>query len=151
LQDRPAGLLGVEQVDVPHAAADDDRVGVQDVDDGGYRLAELRAQPAERGPGRAVALAGPLYDLAHAQALAREALVVPLQRRTADGSLDAAAPAAVAREVLAWNRVVAPLARDAVEAVEHAPVDDHAAAAARAEDEAHHHPPAAARSEHRLG
>src|SRR5690349_7154821 len=71
--------------------------------------------------------------------------------------LDAAAPAAIALRagtlVVArpGQRVVAPLAGDAVTAVEHRAVDHDAAADARAQDDAEHHAGACSGAVLRLG
>src|SRR5581483_661367 len=94
---------------------------------------------------------------------AREALLVErlvrvaLPRRAAEIHLDAAAPAAIAlpqRQVLLlrqWKGVVAPLARDAVRPVHHAPVHDDAAADSGAEDRAEHDARALPGTVRRLG
>src|SRR4030095_2016697 len=61
--DRVTGLRHVQAIDIPDAAADDDGVGVEDIDHRGNGLAELRREPIQRTGGNGVASASAFDDV----------------------------------------------------------------------------------------
>src|SRR5215208_4855866 len=114
--------IAVELVDLRQAAADDDHVGIEDVDDMGHGAPEPVDVAPERRARVAVAGAHRGDDLLRLERPPGFSGVIGCHRRPGQERLDAALPAAVARRagplVVARRRegIVAPLAGDAVAA-----------------------------------
>src|SRR5579862_810628 len=150
LPDLGADFFPVEGVDVAHAAADDDGVRVENIDDSRDSEAEIFDEPADCRGGVGVARRS-ASDIRQPESRAGERGVAPFQRRAGEDGLHAAPLAAVARRAVFFQDIVAPLARDSVQAVQRMAVDDDAAPHARAEDDAEYRGLAARRAERALG
>ncbi len=137
-RERGAALV-VEQVEVGHAAAEHDDVGVDD----GEHVAEGTAEGVDElaHDGRSVGVGrAERRHLDEGQLAPRAPLVRRFERRPREVGFDAARAPAVARPPALWHeRVVAPLAPHAVRALPRAPPQHEPAADAGAENDAEDH------------
>src|SRR4051812_14724645 len=125
-------------------------MGIEDIDDRRDGLAKFVAQPGQRGHGGWLAGRGECHDFG--QPCFRSALLAmeALECRAGQYRFHATAPTAVTRRLFVWNRIMSPLARDAVPAIEHMPPHDNPTTNARAQDQAKDDFPPAPRAEHRF-
>ena len=134
-EDFGAGFLAVEERDVADSTADDDGVGIEDVDDGGDGLGEFLAEALKRAERGGIGLGGEFANLRQAQIDAAGFAVEALERGAGQDGFHTTTAATVAGGVLAGDRVVPPLAGNAVEAVEDFSIHTNPAADSGAEDE----------------
>jgi len=134
--------IRIETLDVRNAAAEDNHVRIEDVDDAGQRPGEPALIALQRRLGSLFTACGGSHNLHRLQALARDPFVVGSHTGTGEKRLDASPFTAIAHRswqltsLRPWKRVVPPLSRDAIRAVHHLTVDHDAAANAGAEDHA---------------
>jgi hypothetical protein len=117
LYHRIASLLGVKKVKISHTSANHDGIGIKDIDDYGKGLRKLCAQSLKCSDRMDIARGREIYNLREPQRLPTSESIIFLQRRASTNRLDTSPHPAIARSLLAWERIMPPLTTDPVSAV----------------------------------